>query len=62
MLCPGRGRLVEKDRAKTQTAANGFFQNPQAFDGAAPIAGKFAAGKGPAQLFDQGIVPAFNAT
>ena len=60
-LCPGRGRLAEKDCLKAQAAANGFFQNSQAFNGAVPLRGELAAGEGPAQLFDQSIVASLDA-
>ena len=60
-FCPGRGRLAEKDCPKPQAAANGFFQDAQAFNGAVAVRGELAAGKGPAQLFDQRIMASLDA-
>src|SRR6202040_2054750 len=60
-LCPSHGGLAEKDCPKAQTAANGFFQNSQAFNGAVPVRGKLAAREGPAQLFNQSVVASLDA-
>ncbi len=56
----GRG-LVEEDGPKAQAAANGFFQNAQALDGAVAVGGELAPAEGPAQFFDQSVVASLNA-
>jgi hypothetical protein len=55
------GRLAKKHGAESQAAANRFFEYAQALDGAIASFCEFGARKGLAQLFDQRVMPSFNA-
>jgi hypothetical protein len=55
------GGVTKEDGAETEAAANRFFQDAQAFDGAVSGFGEFGAGEGQAQLLDQGVVPSLDA-
>jgi hypothetical protein len=55
------GRLTKEHRAETQAAADGFFQDAEALDGAVSGFGEFGTRECLAQLFDQRIVAAFDA-
>ena len=51
----------DKYRAEAQAAANSFFHNAQALDGALALFGKLRARKGQPQLLGQGIMAAFDS-
>jgi len=55
-------RLPEENGAETQAAANGLFDDAQAFDGAVAVVGALRSGKGEAQPLDQGVVMPLDAT
>ena len=52
--------LAEEDGTKTKAAANRFFEDANALDGAIAIGGGFAACEGFSKLFDEGIVPSLD--
>lgn len=53
--------LAKKDGAETQAAADRLFKDAEAFDGTVAGGREFSAREGLAELFDQGIVAAFDA-
>jgi hypothetical protein len=59
-LGPVLRRLAKEYRAQAQTAADGFFQDAQALDGAVSAFGKFRPRKCLAQLLDQRVVASLN--
>jgi hypothetical protein len=53
-------RFAEKYRAKAKSTANGFFDDPQAVDGAIAFFRAFAMSESLAQFFYQRVVTAFD--
>ena len=45
-----------------QSAADGFFEDAHAFDGAISVGREFSMGKGCTQLFDEGVVASLDAS
>ena len=56
------GGGAEEYGLELQPAADGFFQNAHAFDGAVAVGREFAMREGCAQLFDQGVVASLDAS
>jgi hypothetical protein len=56
------GRGAEEYGFEFQSAADGFFENAHAFDGAIAVGRDFTVGKGCAQLFDEGVVASLDAS
>ena len=54
-------RLAHEHGTKVQPAANRFFDDTHAFDGAVTVFGALTSRKSLAQLFHQRMVPAFDA-
>ena len=52
-------RPAEEHRPELQPAAQGFFHDAHALNGAMAIGSEFAASEGATQLLDQGVVPSF---
>ena len=53
--------VAEEDCLKTQSAADGLFDDPDAFHGNIPFTGWLALAEGLAQVFDQRVLAAGNA-
>ena len=56
------GGGAKEDRLEFQAAADGFFENAHAFDGAIAVGCEFTMGKSAAQFFDQGVVASLDAS
>src|SRR5277367_775775 len=56
------GGSAKEHGFELQPTADGFFENPHAFDGAISLACKLSLGEGCPQLFDQGIMASLDAS
>ena len=61
-LRPVFSGVAKEHGLELQSAADGFFQNAHAFDGAVAFGCGFGMGEGSAQLFDEGIVASIDAS
>src|SRR5215472_18950262 len=54
----GTGALAQENRLEAQAAADGFLDDPQAFNGDAALFGRLSLMEGLTKIFDQRVLPA----